>query len=210
MSDEHLQLLRRRFVETGSVEAEAGFLVECARIGVLSKEVLELAAWLGHPAAVRVAVELPPPADVATLLRGLRERWRPARHLRAALITARIAVKFSLPDPTDVEPLLRVLDFVDGRGLDDNGDALGWAGAESGAWNEATSLWMSIVDSPRRRGKPAWEACVHSTGAALWKKGDPLAGCVKAVEAAASVVPRDQLLQELRRVLLPPGLFLTA
>lgn len=51
MSDEHLRELERRWKETGTVEDEAAWLKERVRVGDLTQERLELAAYLGHEAA---------------------------------------------------------------------------------------------------------------------------------------------------------------
>ncbi len=51
MSDEKLRELERRFKETGSVEDEAAWLKERVRVGDLTQERLELAAYCGHEGA---------------------------------------------------------------------------------------------------------------------------------------------------------------
>ena len=51
VSDERLRELERRWKETGSVEDEAAFLLERVRVGELTQERLELAAYCGHPAS---------------------------------------------------------------------------------------------------------------------------------------------------------------
>lgn len=61
MSDESLRELERQWTqETGSLEAEAAFLLERMRMGQLSQDRLEVAAYFGQPAA-RAALSLPPP-----------------------------------------------------------------------------------------------------------------------------------------------------
>ena len=62
MSDSKLRELERRWKETGSVEDEAAYLLERVRVGDLTRERLELAAYWGHRSA-RVAtcgVEIAP------------------------------------------------------------------------------------------------------------------------------------------------------
>ena len=51
MTDERLRNLQRRWQETGSVHDEAAYLLERVRVGNLSKERLELAAYCGHEGA---------------------------------------------------------------------------------------------------------------------------------------------------------------
>lgn len=62
MSDEHLRELERRWKETGSVEDEDAYLRERVRIGDLTQDKLELAAYLGHQAARRYLGEQAPQA----------------------------------------------------------------------------------------------------------------------------------------------------
>ncbi len=66
--DHRLRLLERRFVESGAPADELALLLERVRTGRLTRERVELAAWLGHPAAQL----LPRPHTAAT--RGLLER----------------------------------------------------------------------------------------------------------------------------------------
>jgi stage II sporulation protein AA (anti-sigma F factor antagonist) len=83
MPDDSLRALERRFKETGAEEDERRWLAARLRAEALAVDRLELAAHLGHPAAVAaaggderlprrlfapgVALELPPPAPPATL-----------------------------------------------------------------------------------------------------------------------------------------------
>ena len=53
MSDQRLRELERRWRETGSVEDEAAYLRERVRVGDLTQERLELAAYCGHEGAKR-------------------------------------------------------------------------------------------------------------------------------------------------------------
>ena len=48
MTDAHLRGLERRWMETGSVEDEACYLLARVRAGELTEERLRLAAYLGH------------------------------------------------------------------------------------------------------------------------------------------------------------------
>ncbi|MCA9646234.1 MAG: hypothetical protein KC492_36335, partial [Myxococcales bacterium] len=51
MTDSRLQQLRRAWEASGAVEDEAAYLRERVRVGELSQERLELAAYFGHLAA---------------------------------------------------------------------------------------------------------------------------------------------------------------
>ena len=51
MSDTKLRELERRWKETGAVEDEAAYLLERVRVGDLTQERLELAAYCGHEGA---------------------------------------------------------------------------------------------------------------------------------------------------------------
>ena len=62
MSDQKLRELERRWRETGSVEDEAAYLRERVRVGDLTQERLELAAYLGHAAACNALGREPSPA----------------------------------------------------------------------------------------------------------------------------------------------------
>ena len=53
MSDAKLRELERRWKETGAVEDEAAYLLERVRVGELTQERLELAAYCGHDGAKR-------------------------------------------------------------------------------------------------------------------------------------------------------------
>lgn len=55
MSDAKLRELERRWKETQSVEDEAAYLLERVRVGDLSRERLELAAYCGHEGAMKAA-----------------------------------------------------------------------------------------------------------------------------------------------------------
>jgi hypothetical protein len=87
MSDERLRELERRWKETGSVEDEAKYLAERVRVGDLTNERLELAAYCGHQAAQRVAGSVHEdgnPTDVMEWTDGLR-RWGIEPYARAAV-----------------------------------------------------------------------------------------------------------------------------
>ena len=55
MSDEKLRAAERRWKESGAAEDEAAFLLERVRVGDLTQERLELAAYCGHEGAALAA-----------------------------------------------------------------------------------------------------------------------------------------------------------
>jgi hypothetical protein len=104
MSDAKLRDLERRWKETGTVEDEAAYLLERVRVGDLSRERLELAAYCGHEAARRAvgptAADAARHADTAEWYAGIR-RWGTeplARGAVAAVAWACTAYKSLRPD----------------------------------------------------------------------------------------------------------------
>lgn len=74
MTDEALRALERRWAETGADEDEAAVLRERSRPGQLPAPQLELAAHLGHPAAVLVLGARPPlTRDIGELVRSIQK-----------------------------------------------------------------------------------------------------------------------------------------
>ena len=99
VSDQRLRELERKWRETGSVEDEAAYLRERVRVGDLTQERLELAAYCGHGGAKRACgcVDLPNPNNWALGL----EHWPLEASVRVALSAARSAVdvwRTALPD----------------------------------------------------------------------------------------------------------------
>ncbi|MBX3471257.1 MAG: hypothetical protein KF878_30690 [Planctomycetes bacterium] len=70
MSDTRLRELERLWKETGSSDDEAAYLLERVRVGDLTQERLELAAYSGHEGAL-LCVNVAPPEDLVPWLRGL-------------------------------------------------------------------------------------------------------------------------------------------
>jgi hypothetical protein len=72
VSDTKLRELERRWKETGSPDDEAAYLLERVRVGALSRERLELAAYCGHEGARRaVGRETTALADWPSFVNGL-------------------------------------------------------------------------------------------------------------------------------------------
>ena len=65
MTDTRLRNLERRFQATGSVQDEAAWITERLRVGELARDQVELAAWLGHAAALTTV-------SLAVIVLGLR------------------------------------------------------------------------------------------------------------------------------------------
>ncbi|MCW8137500.1 MAG: hypothetical protein KIT58_01180 [Planctomycetota bacterium] len=70
MSDTRLRELERRWKETGSPDDEAAYLQERVRVGDLTQERLELAAYCGHEGARRL-VDVSHPTDIRDFVAGL-------------------------------------------------------------------------------------------------------------------------------------------
>jgi hypothetical protein len=119
MSDEQLRELERRWRETGAVEDEARFLAERARAGRLSRDKLELAAYLGHRAALSAIERTNPPWDPSSgpswleeVVRGLRA-WSKEAGVRAAIAASRTAMKQWEARYGEEDPA-RALDLAEG------------------------------------------------------------------------------------------------
>ena len=85
--DEKLRDLERRFRQTGSPDDEAAWLLERVRVGDLTQERLELAAYCGHEGARRAVGQCGPEGALAWA-QGLA-RWGRAPCSAAALACAR-------------------------------------------------------------------------------------------------------------------------
>jgi hypothetical protein len=84
MSDTKLRALERRWKETGTAADEATYLLERVRVGDLTQERLELAAYCGHAAARRAAGSTAPAPSAKAGLTGLLA-GDPEVSVRAAL-----------------------------------------------------------------------------------------------------------------------------
>lgn len=93
VSDAKLRELERRWKETGSVEDEAAYLLQRVRVGDLSRERLELAAYCGHLGAIAAKhATVSAPSELAAWVRGLRG-WLDDQTMRlVALVVARMAL----------------------------------------------------------------------------------------------------------------------
>ena len=59
MSDDRLRDLKRRWENTGSIEDETAFLLECVRVGKLTQERMAIAGYLGHESSRQALGSLP-------------------------------------------------------------------------------------------------------------------------------------------------------
>ena len=88
MADAKLRDLERRWKETGSPDDEAAYLLERVRVGDLSRERLELAAYCGHEGSRRaVGSDQVPPVDSTAFIAGLG-RWGSHEIVRALFAIA--------------------------------------------------------------------------------------------------------------------------
>jgi hypothetical protein len=89
MSDARLRELERKWKETGAVGDEAAYLLERMRVGDVTRDRLEFAAYCGHEAARRVVGGESGQSGPEQLLAGVTsKRWgadMTAEALRAAL-----------------------------------------------------------------------------------------------------------------------------
>ncbi len=87
MSDAKLRELERAWQATGRPQDEAAYLVESIRVGRLTQDELELAAWAHHPAALHALggpLPGPSPDELSRWVAGLA-RWGRPLCVRAAL-----------------------------------------------------------------------------------------------------------------------------
>jgi hypothetical protein len=105
MSDQKLRDLERRFKETGSPDDEAAWLLERVRVGDLTRERLELAAYCGHEGARRaVGIDtVPHPENLKDWHEGLR-RWGVEIQVRGGSIAARRAMSLWEAESGDRRP----------------------------------------------------------------------------------------------------------
>jgi hypothetical protein len=103
-SDEKLRDLERTFRQTGSPDDEAAWLLERVRIGELTPERLELAAYCGHEAARRAIQTSHGAASIKDLATYASRCGRPAC-VYAMLVACRLLIE-QLPDQSDARELL--------------------------------------------------------------------------------------------------------
>jgi hypothetical protein len=136
MSDQKLRELERRWKETGSTEDEAAYLLERVRVGDLTRERLELAAYCGHEGARKAtSAQTPAPVELSDLFRVLRQNdpvflqlalsavgsaalaiWPPRQVNRGALESAisHVEALARCPCASHQDELLHCLDLVSG------------------------------------------------------------------------------------------------
>ncbi len=109
MSDARLRELERRWKETGSPDDEAAYLLERVRVGDLTRERLELAAYCGHEAAIGSDAQELPPTTSLDWINGLSDHGHQASCM-AALIVVRLATQTYSPAP---ETLLKAVNALE-------------------------------------------------------------------------------------------------
>lgn len=113
--DEDLRALERRWRESGALHDEVALIARRLRAGTLSQERLDLAVWLGHEAACRVAGKKPK-APQEPLRRWFETLWEATGDegaVRAALAAGSAAVDLvSTRYSVDTSPLRAALESV--------------------------------------------------------------------------------------------------
>ncbi len=99
MSDARLRELERRWKETGSPDDEAAYLLERVRVGDLTRERLELAAYCGHEGA-RKATGAPDPLPEVVLHEWAKLLPNTNDCIRVSVLAVRLAKE---PGPFQVE-----------------------------------------------------------------------------------------------------------
>ena len=158
MSDQKLRELERRWRETGSVEDEAAYLRERVRVGDLTQERLELAAYCGHEGA-RVAANSTA-VNRDHFLLGLSQLSRELV-AQAAVAVAGEALR-DCPTSSFTERLVRVLTTLATPVSQHSRDALREAVWESGAVEDEAFL---IDEAESIRSAQLTQACAE---VALW------------------------------------------
>lgn len=107
MSDTKLRELERRWKETGSISDEAACLLERVRVGDLTRERLELAAYCGHSAACAALAVPPQTSACARAWLSILHQRDPSAALRAGIVLTRLALPtWELTHPGDLRPVL--------------------------------------------------------------------------------------------------------
>lgn len=130
MTDARLRDLERRFAESGAATDEVALLVERARLGLLARDRLELAIYLGSQPA-RDALGGPPTVAPRAPRGGVLgwvfklEPWGPFVSLRAAIAACRLLVKDT--DTPPHEGLLLGLQAAEAYAVDPTPERVEWA-----------------------------------------------------------------------------------
>lgn len=146
MSDQKLRDLERRWKETGTVEDEAAYLLERVRVGDLSQERLELAAYCGHEGARK---SLGWGFEVASLTRCLERALAVDQHLAARLllqVARRAAEASGLAQPDPLRCLRATEDW-----LADPSEPNRAAASVASQQTIASSIHRSLTLSPRAK-----------------------------------------------------------
>lgn len=185
MSDQRLRELERKWRESGSVEDEAAYLRERVRVGDLTQERLELAAYCGHEGARASLPDSPRSESYHELLRHLWGQGPTGRHalLRACRdVAASVAPAWEATEPAagQLSNLLSSLDGAIGRpdlARDLAAQAQQAQQARTGTGPAALSALFSVVSacrtvaSAKNRG-----ACLKVATQTLDWAADALAG----------------------------------
>jgi hypothetical protein len=155
MSDERLREAERKWRETGTVEDEARYLLERVRVGDLTQERLELAAYCGHEGAVAATLRGPGPDALVDWLRGLRSlgQWAWVKAIGTSLSV--IVSEWPVSEGrTSVESALAAVET--------------WCRAPGHRIDLSPNPWSASWASPSRYGYQAiWTAVTHLSREAL-------------------------------------------
>jgi hypothetical protein len=200
MSDAKLRELERRWKETGTVEDEAAYLLERVRVGDLSRERLELAAYCGHEGARRATGpvahasgdlettargigfwgRVPVLVGVREVVRSVKSKWELSRRGREAFEAANAILAGAPAEqfPVEIEIDLEV---------------------ESGAWNAIFATYRLyeavIAGSDSASVDCACEALRNATLADCGGGPDALARDLDGPASPAFVAAVDRLLR---------------
>ena len=193
MSDTRLRELERRWKETGSPDDEAAYLLERVRVGDLTQERLELAAYCGHEGARRAyGCEPSASPDSENWLGGLADRGKEVRvrsawtcaqlvlascelgqfRLCAEQVTALLGEWLNRPSDVAIEQELRTL----GAHLSSQEPPVStFEYAAGAAWshNPHSAWWSSAIQATCRLvGMPATVTAVRGA-LSSWALGTP-------------------------------------
>ena len=206
MSDSKLRELERRWRETRSADDEASYLRERVRVGELSQERLDLAAYCGHEGARRAAGVLAGGPSPETWLTDLERRDRAAGLFAAVMLGGAVLPIWEAAHPADNRPrhALRAAALVLAND----------AHAVSRAWNAADDASDAAVESERaaRLEVASAAACISAVtdlAAGAWGSTPDVWECALGALPPADLPSiRAAIEQEIARRLLeaPAGL----
>lgn len=164
MTDARLRDLERRWKETSAPQDEAVYLLERVRIGDLTQERLELAAYCWHKGARATISAAPPPSDFLKWIEGFT-RWGNRGVAAAALALAQAVLPFITVETGDrsLEPVLVAGEAYLRNPSPGTAGDFERVGAESNLGLAAPAEWS-------RGSRHAYE-CVQNAVTCIWVDG---------------------------------------